>query len=74
LDASMEALALMKARAESSQNPMAFDTMIAPGNAEGTRIVNGAIMALVEQTGSIEQAARQLGIQALSPDDAGHSF
>lgn len=74
LDASMEALALMKARAESSQNPMAFDTMIAPGNAEGTRIVNGAIMALVEQTGSIEQAARQLGIQALSPDDAGHAF
>lgn len=74
LDASMEALALMKARAESSQNPMAFDTMIAPGNAEGTRIINGAIMALVEQTGSIEQAARQLGIQALSPDDAGHSF
>ncbi|WP_370232035.1 imelysin family protein [Marinobacter nauticus] len=74
LDASMEALALMKARAESSQNPMAFDTMIAPGNAEGTRIVNDAIMALVEQTGSIEQAARQLGIQALSPDDAGHSF
>lgn len=74
LDASMEALALMKARAESSQNPMAFDTMIAPGNAEGTRIVNGAIMALVEQTGSIEQAARQLGIQGLSPDDAGHSF
>jgi len=74
LDASMEALATMKARAESSQNPMAFDTMIAPGNAEGTRIVNGAIMALVEQTGSIEQAARQLGIQALSPDDAGHAF
>ena len=74
LDESMEALALMKARAESSQNPMAFDTMIAPGNAEGTRIVNGAIMALVEQTGSIEQAARQLGIQGLSPDDAGHSF
>ena len=74
LDASMEALALMKARAESSQNPMAFDTMITPGNAEGTRINNGAIMALVEQTGSIEQAARQLGIQGLSPDDAGHSF
>ena len=74
LDASMEALALMKARAESSENPMAFDTMIAPGNAEGTRIVNGAIMALVAQTGSIEQAARDLGIEALSPDDAGHAF
>ena len=74
LDASMEALALMKARAESSENPMAFDTMIAPGNAEGTRIVNGAIMALVAQTGFIEQAARDLGIEALSPDDAGHAF
>jgi putative iron-regulated protein len=74
LDASMEALALMKARAESIENPMAFDTMIAPGNAEGTRIVNGAIMALVAQTGSIEQAARDLGIKALSPDDAGHAF
>lgn len=74
LDASMKALAVMKARAESSQNPMAFDTMIAPTNAEGSRIVNGAIMALVEQTGSIEQAARELGIEALSPDDAGHTF
>ncbi|MCR9190956.1 MAG: peptidase [Alteromonadaceae bacterium] len=74
LDASMEALALMKARAESNENPMAFDTMIAPGNAEGTRIVNGAIMALVAQTGSIEQAARDLGIEALSPDDAGQAF
>lgn len=74
LDASMEALALIKARAESSENPMAFDTMIAPGNAEGTRIVIGAIMALVAQTGSIEQAARDLGIEALSPDDAGHAF
>ncbi|MGC8122021.1 imelysin family protein [Marinobacter sp. VGCF2001] len=74
LDASMEALGVMKARAESSQNPMAFDTMIAPGNTEGSGIVNDAIMALVEQTGSIEQAARQLGIEALSPDDAGHAF
>lgn len=74
LEASMDALAIMKAKAESSQNPMPFDMMIAPGNAEGASVVNGAIMALVEQTGSIEQAARQLGLEALSPDDAGHSF
>ncbi|MBU2953899.1 imelysin family protein [Marinobacter sp. F3R08] len=74
LETSMEALGLMKARAESSSNPMTFDTMIAPGNAEGSRIVNGAIMALVAQTGSIEEAARDLGIEALSPDDAGHAF
>lgn len=74
LDASMEALGLMKAHAESSQNPMAFDTMIAPGNTQGAEIVNNAILALVQQTGSIEQAARELGIAALAPDDAGHAF
>ena len=74
LDASMQALGLMKAKAEASQSPMPFDMMIAPGNAAGAKVVNGAIMALVEQTGSIEQAARQLGIEALSPDDAGHAF
>lgn len=74
LVASMQALGLMKDKAEASKNPMPFDMMIAPGNAEGATIVNGAIMALVEQTGSIEQAARELGIEALSPDDAGHSF
>lgn len=74
LDASMKALGMMKAKAESSQNPMPFDMMIAPGNAKGASVVNEAIMALVEQTGSIEQAARQLGLEALSPDDAGHSF
>lgn len=53
---------------------MAFDMMIAPGNDEGAKIVNDAIMALVVQTGSIEQAARELGIQTLSPDDAGQAF
>ncbi|PFG51533.1 putative iron-regulated protein [Marinobacter sp. LV10R520-4] len=74
LDETMQALALMKAKAESSQAPMAFDMMIAPGNDEGAKIVNDAIMALVVQTGSIEQAARELGIEALSPDDAGHAF
>lgn len=74
LHKTMQALALMKAKAESSQAPMAFDMMIAPGNREGAKIVNDAIMALVVQTGSIEQAARELGIEALSPDDAGHAF
>jgi len=74
LDATMAALGEMKARAESSQAPMPFDMMIAPGNEEGSRIVNKAIMALVQQTASIEQAAQILGIEALSPDDAGHSF
>jgi putative iron-regulated protein len=53
---------------------MKFDMMIAPGNEKGAEIVNGAIMALVAQTGSIEQAARELGIDSLKPDDAGHTF
>lgn len=74
LDASMEALGTMKSKAESSANPMPFDKMIAPGNTQGKQVINNAIMALVAQTGSIEQAARELGIQALSPDDAGHAF
>lgn len=74
LSASMKALSALKAMAESSQNPMPFDMMIAPGNAKGASIVNRAIMALVEQTGSIEQATRQLGLETLSPDEAGDSF
>ncbi|WP_216642742.1 imelysin family protein [Hydrocarboniclastica marina] len=74
LSASMQALAAMKAKAEASNNPMPFDNMIAPGNEAGAQTVNNAIMALVAQTGSIEQAARELGIEALSPDDAGHAF
>ncbi len=74
LDASMTTLGAMKSQAENSQNPVPFDMMIAPGNSAGARVVNNAIIALVEQTGSIEQAARELGIEALSPDDAGHAF
>ncbi|WP_150910009.1 imelysin family protein [Marinobacter halotolerans] len=74
LDASMMALGVVKSEAESNQSPMPFDMMIAPGNQAGARVVNEAIMALVAQTGSIEKAARELGIEALSPDDAGHAF
>jgi putative iron-regulated protein len=74
LDTSMAALGDMKSAAEATEQPMPFDVMIAPGNTKGASIVNSAIGALVMQTGSIEQAARELGIEALSPDDAGHSF
>ncbi|AOY86982.1 peptidase [Marinobacter salinus] len=74
LDTSMKALGVLKSKAESSQSPMRFDMMIAPGNTAGASVINDAIMALVAQTGSIEQGARELGIEALSPDDAGHAF
>lgn len=74
LEGSMSALQNMKSSAEAESEPMKFDMMIAPGNEKGAKIVNGAIMALVAQTGSIEQAARKLGIDSLQPDDAGHTF
>jgi len=74
LEGSMGALQTMKSSAEAESEPMKFDMMIAPGNEKGAEIVNGAILALVEQTGSIEQAARELGIDSLQPDDAGHTF
>jgi putative iron-regulated protein len=70
----MQALEVMVAAAESSKAPMPFDMMIAPGNAKGAEIINAAIMALVKQTGSIEQVAGKLGITSLEPDTAGHSF
>lgn len=74
MDASMAALGELKNRAEADQNPMAFDMMIAPGNEEGAALINEAILALVHQTGSIEQAAGELGVNSLAPDTAGHSF
>ncbi|HCW88707.1 MAG TPA: peptidase, partial [Marinobacter sp.] len=74
LDASMAALGDLKSAAEANAQPMPFDMMIAPGNDRGAGIVNNAIRALVMQTASIEQAARELGIEALSPEDAGHSL
>ena len=71
---SMAALATMKTVAETDNQPLKFDMMIAPSSERGADIVNGAIVALVNQTGSIEQAAGELGIDSLQPDDAGHAF
>ncbi|WP_148863593.1 imelysin family protein [Marinobacter fonticola] len=74
LNASVNALQDMKDRAEASTHAMTFDMMIAPGNDEGAALINDAIAALVAQTGSIEKASRSLGVDALQPDDAGHTF
>jgi len=74
LNASMAALGTLKQTAEAANNPVKFDMMIAPDNAEGAQIINNAIVALVAQTGSIEKAAQKLGISSLQPDDAGHTF
>ena len=74
LDASVAALGHMKEIAEAAENPVAFDMMIAPENTQGAEIINNAISALVEQTGSIEQVAAVVGVESLEPDDAGHQF
>ncbi|MFM9268938.1 imelysin family protein [Halomonas elongata] len=74
LASSMDALEALKQAAEAEQAPMAFDMMIAPGNEQGTELVNNAILALVTQTGSIEKAAGELGVSSLQSDDAGHTF
>ncbi len=73
LDNTMQALNTMKQAAE-GEPAMAFDMMIAPGNEAGARIINDAIAALAQQTGSIEQVAAVVGVESLQPDDAGHSF
>lgn len=73
LDNTMQALTRMKDAAE-GESKMAFDMMIAPGNEAGATLINDAIAALAQQTGSIEQVAAVVGVESLQPDDAGHSF
>ncbi|MCC4235429.1 peptidase [Vibrio anguillarum] len=51
-----------------------FDQLIAANNPQGNAIVNGAIMALVAQTASIERTASVIGIDNLNPDTADHEF
>ncbi len=74
LKATMARLDAIKQAAEAESSPMAFDMMIAPGNEQGSELINAAILTLVAQTGSIEQAAGELGVTSLQPDDAGHRF
>lgn len=62
LDASVAALAAIKAAAEAG---MAYDQMLAPGNARGEALIMGAVDALVRQTASIERAMTVLGLEAV---------
>ncbi|MDX1714856.1 MAG: imelysin family protein [Halomonas venusta] len=74
LEATMAKLDAIKQAAEAESSPMAFDMMIAPGNEQGSKLINDAIFALVAQTASLEEAAGELGVTSLQPDDAGHRF
>ncbi|MFZ1470277.1 MAG: imelysin family protein [Paracoccaceae bacterium] len=58
LDASLAALAAVKAAAEGG---MAYDQMLAAGNAQGEALIMGAVAALVTQTASINRAVTVLG-------------
>ncbi|MBC7736180.1 MAG: peptidase, partial [Candidatus Saccharibacteria bacterium] len=61
LAATMAALTALKARADTG---MAYDQMIAPGNAEGGALIMGTVDALVTQTASIQRAMGALGLAA----------
>lgn len=61
LAASVAALGAVKAKAEAG---MAYDQMLAAGNAEGEALIMGAVAALVTQTASINRAVTALGLGA----------
>ena len=59
LDASVAALQAVKAAGDSGKT---YDTLIAPGNAEGEALIMAAVDALVTQTASIDRAVTALGL------------
>ena len=50
---------------DTAQGGMAYDQMLAPGNAEGEAIITAAIDGLVQQTQGIERAVAALGLDAI---------
>ncbi|GLT18604.1 peptidase [Vibrio zhanjiangensis] len=56
------------------KNEQYFDQLIAADNVKGNALVNQTIMSLVDQTASIERAAKIVGINSLNPDTADHEF
>lgn len=63
IEATVTAMAIMKARAESIE---AYDQMIGEGNTVGNAVVQTAIDGLIDQTRSIERAVTALGLNSLS--------
>lgn len=62
LEASVAALGAIKTAAEGG---LAYDQMLAPGNADGERLIGGGVDALVAQTASIERAVSALGLSQI---------
>lgn len=63
LDATMAALGALRDKAEAG---MAYDQMLAPGNAEGAAAITAGVDALVAQTRSIERAVAALGLDKIA--------
>ncbi len=59
LDATVEAMVVMRKRAETTE---AYDQMIGAGNRQGNAVVQAAIDALLDQTQAIEGAAKALAL------------
>lgn len=62
LDATMAALTALRDKADGG---MAYDQMLAPGNAEGAAAIQAGVDALVRQTKSIERAVVALGLNRI---------
>lgn len=63
LDASVAALDEIVKAAEAG---MAYDMMLAPGNAEGEALITAAVDGLVKQTQAIERAVTALGVSGIA--------
>lgn len=63
LDASVAALQKMKDAGDAGRT---YDTLIAPGNAEGEALILAAVSALVTQTASIDRAITALGLSKVT--------
>ena len=71
LDASVAAL---RAIVDTAEGGMAYDQMLAPGNATGEAVLTGAVDALVAQTREIERVIAALGIGGASGEGAAPVF
>ena len=63
LDNTMAKLGAIKTAAEGG---MAYDMMLAPGNAEGEAMIMGGVDALIAQTASIERSVAALGLSQIA--------
>jgi putative iron-regulated protein len=63
LDASVGAL---RAVADAAEAGLPYDAMLEAGNAEGERLIMGAVEALIDQTRSFERAVGALGLEQVA--------